>query len=86
MTPSLPDGIDPLQDRKHGPMPLGIEPLLQFGEALHAGLEQLLGLLLVDVESAGVAGVAVGKLETAALVDAKTRDDFGWEHRPGPLK
>ena len=58
--------IDPLQDRENGPVPLGIEPLLQFGQALHAGLEQLLGFLLVDVEAAGVAGIAVGQLEAVA--------------------
>ena len=49
---------------------LGVEPLLQFGEPLHAVGEQRLGLVLLDIEFAAVGRVETVELEAAASGDA----------------
>ena len=60
--------IEALQDSKKGPAAFGVEPLLQFRQPLDARFEKLFGVLLLDVEAAGVAGVDVGQLEVLAFV------------------
>ena len=74
-----------LEDQQHRPAVLGVELLLQLGEALHAELQQRLGLLFVDVEPGGVAGIVVGEMEAFAFAYPVTVDDFGGVHEaPSP--
>src|SRR5262245_46656586 len=72
--------VQSLQDGENRPASLRVEPLLQLGEPLDRGREQLFRLRLVDVEAARVFGVAMGELEAGLFVDAKARDRVGGKH------
>src|SRR4029077_12104601 len=55
---------------------LGVELLLQLGEALDAGAQQILRLVLVLVaEAGGVAGVEAFEAKALPLVDAISRGE-----------
>ena len=64
----LAGGIHPLEHDEQRPAAVGIEALLQLGEALDVVREQCLGVILV--EAAGIGWIERCKAETVGIVDA----------------
>jgi len=71
-----------LQDHKHRPATLRVEPLLQIREAPGILGELCLGLVPVDVDAVGIGRIAIGKPEFLRPVDPHVLDDFFDLHRP----
>src|SRR5665811_2037495 len=78
----LAGGVDTLQDHEDGPFAFRVEAFLELGELLDANLQNLLAVLLVEVDVAGIAWVVVLELEFVTVGDAVTLDDFRWQHAP----
>ena len=77
----LPRGIETLQHHQHRPAILGVEALLQIGEALEAPGEELLAF--VFVETAGFISLEVREPELVGLVDAVAIEKLA--HAFGPI-
>ena len=73
--------VERLQDDEDGVRVVGVEPLLQGRQSLHAFGEQRLGVGLVDVDPTRVVGLDIGKPEIGAFANAIAFEDFGGEHR-----
>src|SRR4029453_2022076 len=79
-------GVQSLQDGENGPASLRVELLLQLGEPLARGREQLFRLRLVAGERRRVFGIAVGEVEASLFGEGKAGDRLGWKHRFSPPK
>jgi hypothetical protein len=68
----LAGGVHPLQHDQQRPAPICIEALLQPGETGDVVRERRLGVVLVEIEPAGIGAIERGEAEAAAMVDAGT--------------
>ena len=75
--------VHALQHDQHRPAVLGIEPFLQVAEALDVLGEHRLGVVLVDVETAGVGGIERGEPEPVGIVDAEALGSGRWDFMTG---
>src|SRR5439155_23573545 len=66
-------GVHALEDQQQRPAVLGVELLLEFGQALAVGLDDLLALLLV--EAALLIGLVRLEMKFAGPVMAERRDE-----------
>ena len=61
---------------QHRPAVVGVEPLLQFGEPLDVLRQHRLGVVLVEIEPAGVGRIDRRKPKAVGIVDAEALEDF----------
>ena len=73
--------IHRLDDHQHRPAILRVEHLLPLGQSLDVLRHALFQFVLVEIETAGIAGIDAGQAELAGLVDAEALDDLGEVHR-----
>src|SRR5262249_22277651 len=81
----LAGGIHPLQHDQQRPAVVGIEALLQAAEALDVVRQHRLGLVLAEVDSAGVRTIDRGEAETAGMIDAITLGQLPCFHGACPV-
>jgi hypothetical protein len=65
----LAGGVHALQHDQHGPAPVGVEPLLHFGEPPDAVGEDRLHVVGLGGEAERFGGIVIGEPETARLID-----------------
>ena len=73
-----------MQHDQHGPAPVGVEPLLHFGEPPNAVGEDRLHVVGLGGEAERFGGIVIGEPETARLIDPAGFHDLRKLHCPFP--
>src|SRR4029079_15850211 len=69
-----------LENQQHRPAILRVEPLLQLGQALDPFLQEVLGLLLLDIEVVGIAGIPILEMAFVGIVHTIEFGELGEAH------
>ena len=72
----LAGGVHALKHQQHGPLALGIEPLLQLGGAGDAMGQDRLYIPDVGRETERLGGIVIVKLEVLRIIDPALLDDL----------